>query len=420
MPAITPPPGGASTAALIGRILLPFGIAYFFSFLYRTVNAVAGPEIAASLDLTPGDLGLVTSAYFLTFALFQIPLGILLDRYGPRIVEAALLVVAAGGALVFAMADSIMALAIGRGLIGLGVSACLMAALKANVQWFPAARLPLANGIILSMGGLGAIAATTPVQIALTMTDWRMIFIALAVMTVAVAALLFAVGPRHAKAGESESWGEAIRGAARIFRSPVFLRIAPLVVLSQATFLAYHGLWAAIWMRDVAAVPAADVAAILGIATTGIIFGSLGTGLIADRLRQRGVPVLRTALGFSLAFIAVQAALVFGLPVPEIALWTAFAFFGLSSMLYFAVLNAAFPPELGGRVSTAVNMLVFSSAFLLQWLVGVLLDPWEGADRIFAHRAIFGTLAGLQLAAILILPRHVATRDDPAAEESKS
>ena len=89
-------------------------------------------------------------------------------------------------------------------------------------------------------------------------------------------------------------------------------------------------------------------------------------------------------------------------------------------MLYFAVLNAAFPPELGGRVSTAVNMLVFSSAFLLQWLVGVLLDPWEGADRIFAHRAIFGTLAGLQLAAIPILPRHVATRDDPAAEESKS
>ena len=257
MPAITPPSGGTNTAALIGRILLPFGIAYFFSFLYRTVNAVAGSEIAASLDLTPGDLGLVTSAYFLTFALFQIPLGILLDRYGPRIVEAALLVVAAGGALVFAMADSITALAIGRGLIGLGVSACLMAALKANVQWFPAARLPLANGIIIAMGGLGAIAATTPVQIALTVTDWRMIFTALAVMTVAVAVLLFAVGPRHAKAGQSESWGAAIRGAARIFRSPVFLRIAPLVVLSQATFLAYHGLWAAIWMRDVAGVPAA-------------------------------------------------------------------------------------------------------------------------------------------------------------------
>jgi len=419
MPAITPPSGGTSTAALIGRILLPFGIAYFFSFLYRTVNAVAGSEIAASLDLTPGDLGLVTSAYFLTFALFQIPLGILLDRYGPRIVEAALLVVAAGGALVFAMADSITALAIGRGLIGLGVSACLMAALKANVQWFPAARLPLANGIIIAMGGLGAIAATTPVQIALTVTDWRMIFTALAVMTVAVAVLLFAVGPRHAKAGQSESWGAAIRGAARIFRSPVFLRIAPLVVLSQATFLAYHGLWAAIWMRDVAGVPAADVAAILGIATTGIIFGSLGTGLIADRLRQRGVPVLRTALGFSLAFIAVQAALVFGLPVPEIALWTAFAFFGLSSMLYFAVLNAAFPPELGGRVSTSVNMLVFSSAFLLQWLVGVLLDPWEGADRVFAHSAVFGTLAGLQLAAILILPSRVATRDDPGSEEAQ-
>ena len=87
--------------------------------------------------------------------------------------------------------------------------------------------------------------------------------------------------------------------------------------------------------------------------------------------------------------------------MPEIALWTAFAFFGLSSMLYFAVLNAAFPPELGGRVSTSVTMLVFSSAFLLQWLVGVLLDPWEGADRVFAHRAVFGTLG------------RTATRRDP-------
>jgi len=268
------------------------------------------------------------------------------------------------------------------------------------------------------MGGLGgAIAATTPVQIALTQTDWRMIFIALAAMTVAVAVLLFAVGPRHTKTGVPESWGEAIRGAGRVFLSPVFLRIAPLVVIGQATFLAYHGLWAAIWMRDVEGVPAANVAAILGIATTGIIFGSLGTGLIADRLRQRGVPVLHTALGFSLCFIAVQAALVFGLPLPGIILWTAFAFFGLSTMLYYAVLNAAFPPELGGRVSTAVNMLVFSTAFVLQWLVGMLLEPWDGAERVLAHRAIFGTLAGLQFLALFILPRRVATRDDPKAEE---
>ena len=138
------------------------------------------------------------------------------------------------------MADSIAALTIGRGLIGLGVSACLMAALKANVQWFPAARLPLANGIILSMGGLGAIAATTPVQIALTQTDWRMIFIALAAMTVAVAVLLFAVGPRHTKNGRTRELGVrpfAERGGVSSSHRS-FLRIAPLVVIGQATFLA--------------------------------------------------------------------------------------------------------------------------------------------------------------------------------------
>ena len=110
------------------RVLLPFVFGYFLSYLFRVVNAVAGPALADEIGLDAGDLGLLTSIYFLTFAAFQLPLGVLLDRYGPRLVEAVLLVFAAAGAGLFAIAGDLTSLMVGRGLIGLGVSACLMAA----------------------------------------------------------------------------------------------------------------------------------------------------------------------------------------------------------------------------------------------------------------------------------------------------
>jgi sugar phosphate permease len=85
------------------RIFVPYAIGYFFSYLYRVVNAVIAPDLVAELGLGPADLGLLTSVYFLTFAAFQLPLGVLLDRFGPRKTEACLLVFAALGAFVFAI-----------------------------------------------------------------------------------------------------------------------------------------------------------------------------------------------------------------------------------------------------------------------------------------------------------------------------
>ena len=121
-------------------LVLPFAAGYFLSYLFRTVNAVIGPQIATELALGDNALGLLTSTYFLAFGAAQLPLGMLLDRFGPRRVEAALLVVAACGAAVFALADGLGGLASGRALIGLGVSACLMASFKAFSQCFPVER----------------------------------------------------------------------------------------------------------------------------------------------------------------------------------------------------------------------------------------------------------------------------------------
>src|SRR5688500_10785151 len=135
--------------------------------------------------------------YFFSFGLFQIPLGVLLDRYGPRRVNAALLVLATAGALLFAGASSFEGLVIARALIGLGVSACLMACMQAFILWFPRERLSSMIALAYSMGGLGALSASAPVEIALRYFSWREIFAALGVAALALCAVLVFIVPEH-------------------------------------------------------------------------------------------------------------------------------------------------------------------------------------------------------------------------------
>ena len=146
------------------QIILPFAMGYFLSYLYRVINAVLAPNLVTDIGIDPSQLGLLTGAYFITFGTFQVPLGVLLDRYGPRRIESLLLLVAAAGAWIFAHATTLYGLVLGRGLIGLGVSACLMAAFKAYVIWFPRQQLPQINGIQMAAGGMGALFATAPVE----------------------------------------------------------------------------------------------------------------------------------------------------------------------------------------------------------------------------------------------------------------
>jgi sugar phosphate permease len=172
------------------RVLLPFALGYYMSYVYRAINAVIAPDLVRDVGLDAASLGLLTSMYYLTFAAVQLPLGLVLDRVGPRRTEAALLLFAAAGALIFAIAQSLSGLAIGRGLIGLGVSACLMAGVTAFARWFPRERLAFINGCLFTAGGLGAITATAPVEAALAVTDWRGVFVALAAATLAVAIVI--------------------------------------------------------------------------------------------------------------------------------------------------------------------------------------------------------------------------------------
>lgn len=395
---------------LVARVFLPFAAGYFLSYLYRSVNAVIGPDLTRTLGLDPGQMGLLTSTYFLTFAAAQLPLGLLLDRFGPRRVESALLLVAAAGAAAFALADGLADLVIGRALIGFGVSACLMAAFKANVLFFPRERLPLVNGVVLAAGGLGALSATAPVEAALHLTDWRGVFLVLAGLTLAEAAALFLLVPERPAATGGGGLAHQLRETGQIYGSGVFWRLAALPMVSQATFMAIQGLWAGPWLRDVAGFDRPAAADHLLAMAGGMVAGFLFNGALAERLGRVGIPPATVAMvGMSL-FIADQALITAGWLAAPTLMWAAFGYLGTSGTLMYAALTQSFPPHLAGRVNTALNLVVFVAAFATQWGMGRIIDAWpKGAQGSppDAYQAAFGTMLALQLVALgwLLLTR---------------
>lgn len=389
----------------IARVFTPFALGYFLSYTYRTVNAVIAPDLVAEMGLNANALGLLTSAYFLSFAAFQIPLGILLDHFGPRRVESALLLFAALGAGLFAMAEGMSGLIIARGLIGFGVSACLMASFKAYVMWFPKEKLPLVNGFQLMAGGLGALAATSPVEAMLNITDWRGIFWLLAIATLIVAAMIYFVVPDGKHKQGNATFTDALKGVGEVFSSPLFWRVAPVTVMSQATFLSTQSLWSGPWLADVAGMGRDEVASGLFLIASSMIAGFFFWGALAERLHKYfGIRPLPVSLFGMSAFACVQAILVYQTVDYAILAWMAFGFFGTSGIVAYAGLSQSFPHGLAGRVNTGVNLLAFMLAFAGQWLSGIIIDLWSGPGNTGYAAAgyawAFATLLAFQLCAL--------------------
>src|SRR5436190_17001261 len=207
-------------------VFCPFAAGYFLSFFFRHVTAVISKDLTGEFGLTPADLGFLTSMYLLTFAAFQLPLGVLLDRYGPRRVVASLLISAAAGALVFALAKDLVGLSIGRALIGLGVSAGLMGAIKAFSLWFPLERLATLNGLYLAVGGLGALSATAPAEALVAALGWRGMFWILACLAALVALVVYFVVPEKPLPGEGQTIAAQLRSFGGVFGTVAFWRIA--------------------------------------------------------------------------------------------------------------------------------------------------------------------------------------------------
>lgn len=392
-------------ASIALRVFLPFAAGYFLSYIYRAVNAVIAPDLVIDAALSGADLGFLTSVYFLAFAFFQLPLGVLLDRFGPRRVEAVLLLFAAAGSIVFALGSDLASLTVGRALIGLGVSCCMMASFKAFVLWFRPQRLPLVNGCLLSFGALGALAATLPVEWWLAaVSDWRGLFLALAVFCAAVALAVFTVVPDHHEAPAHLTLKDQLGGLKVIFCDGFFWRIGIGASMSQGAALAVAGLWAGPWLRDVAGLSRPEVASHLMLVAAALGAGFFTMGAVAERLSRLGVrPVTIAGAGMA-ALTLVMAVMAVGAPDELWLLLAAFGFFSSSGSLSYAVLSQHFPRQLAARANTAQNMLVFTFAFSMQWAIGAIVGYWE--DPVTqqyspeGYQVAFGGLVILQVSAL--------------------
>ena len=202
------------------------------------------------MALGPADLGLLTSVYFLTFAAAQIPIGVLLDRYGPRRIQSVLLLIAAAGAALFGTVEGFIPLLVARAMIGLGVAAALMAGLKAIVLWFPRERVALVNSYMIMLGALGAVTATAPAERMLDWTGWRGLFELLAAATAACAVVIYFVVPEPVSI-TSLPKSSAPPSLKTVYADPRFWRLAPLSATCVGSAWALQGLWAAPWLTDV-------------------------------------------------------------------------------------------------------------------------------------------------------------------------
>jgi MFS family permease len=374
------------------RVFLPFAAGYYLSYLFRTINALIAERLASDLSLRASDLGLLTSAYFFTFAAAQLPLGILLDRYGPRRVQGAMFIVATGGAVLFASSHSFTGVVLARALIGLGVASALMAGLKAIVLWFPKERLALVNGGFIMLGALGAVTATAPAEWLLASTSWRHLFHLLAAAAAAVSLITYLTVPDPVSLPSSDPAPKSV-GLASVYRDARFWRIAPLSAAVIGTAWALQGLWAAPWLTEVEGVKHVVLVRHLFIMALALCGGAGVMGITMDQLRRWEIRPQTVLTVVAALFIAAQLAIIFRAPMPSYVLWSVVAATGSATVLSYAILSDYFPREVAGRANAALNVLHIGGAFLMQSAIGLVVERWAGADGhypIVAYQTAFG------------------------------
>jgi predicted MFS family arabinose efflux permease len=371
---------GADSKALFARVTLPLAVFGLINQAARTVMAVIGPVLAVEFALSASELGMLAACMLGAYAVVQLPGGMALDRVGARNVQAALGLLTAAGFALFALAESFATLVAARVVIGVGVSAGLMAIIKANAQWFAPAKVAFITGVAVSIGGLGSVLSTGPVAAALPAIGWRGILWVLCGLSAATALWILLSMPDR-RGGGSGGLQAELRVMASILRSPVFWRFAPAVAMLSVLNFAYLGLWAGPWLRDVAGYDRQGSANILLAYTLTMMVGALVVGAAASRVKARGHRPMLITLACTGGQVVAQIGLALQPTAPLVVgiLWMLFAFCVAGATAGYISVGQMFPHEQTARVATAVNTLTLGAAFVLQAAVGWILDLWPRA-----------------------------------------
>lgn len=392
-------------------VFIAFAVVYFFSALLRAVTATLAPVFSAELGLAAGELGLLAGAYFLGFAVMQLPLGSALDRWGPRRVLLAFLSAAVVGCVAFAAAGTLSHLLMARLLIGVGVSACLMAPLTCFRHHFSAGAQLRANSWMLMTGSLGMLASTLPVQWLLPVLGWRGLFLAVAAGLVLAMVGVLALVPRDTplrsapvpKAGVAAGTipqGSAAAGYRQVFSHPAFLRVAPLGFFAYGGLIAMQSLWIGPWLTQVGGRSPAQAAQGLFLVNLAMLCAFFCWGLAMPSLIRLGWAGERLIARVWPLGVLLLVLIVWQAQHAPAWLWALWCVCTSVVSLSQPAVAQVFPAELAGRALSAFNLVIFSGVFLLQWGIGLAIDALRAAGWavVPTYQAAF---AGFALACTL-------------------
>jgi MFS family permease len=362
-------------------VFVAFASAYFLSALLRAITATLSPTLTLEFGLQARDLGLLAGGYFFGFSLTQLPMGHWLDQHGPKKVVLSFLGVAVLGCLAFAWASDFAGLLLARVLIGVGVSACLMAPLTGYRRWLLLEKQQRANSWMLMTGAFGMLASTLPVQWLLPVMGWRWMFVCLALLIVLSMALMGWQVPQWRQAAPAVQQGEAPTGIlasyAQVWRHPYFRALTPMGFFNYGGLIAMQTLWAGPWMIKVAGYSALDAATglfwinvcmLITFWLWGLITPMLfARGFTANGLMTRGVPLI----------FCVQIYIVLAGADAGALHWALFCITSSFVSLAQPAVGMAFPSHLAGRALSAYNLVLFLGVFVVQWGVGLMIDGFK-------------------------------------------
>jgi MFS family permease len=388
-------------AGIALRIIAAFGFGFFLSMFTRASgNLLSGP-IRGDLGLSEATMGLTFGlAFFIAFGLAQLPIGVALDRYDPRRVNAAMLLVAAAGTVLFALSHGSGQMAVGRVLMGVGFAACMMSALKTYSLWFPVHKLPTINGVQFAIGILGTISASKPTEWLLRVTDWRGIVLGIGALALLASALLLTLAPRHRGKPSGETLVEQIKGIALVYRDAYFWRTTPWSFVSIGISQGVGTLYVVPWLTAAAGLSTASAANILFAVSTASIVNYLLVGHLIEWLGRRGFSLMTVPYTGILVSMVMMAVIIASPTTMPMLFWVIWSLAIGWASLTVAGLARAFPLHLAGRVYTDFNQMSFLITSLVQMLVGALLDVFpQGADGPAAdtYRLAFAAVLGLQV-----------------------
>ena len=354
-------------------IFLVFAFGYFLSCLLRAVTATLSPVLSSEFNLNAGDLGLLAGGYFLGFATMQIPLGYLLDNYGPKKIVSAFLLIAIIGTLSFAVAQNFSGLLISRVLIGIGVSACLMGPLTGYRIWFKDKYQQRSNSWMLMVASLGFVFSTLPVQILLPFFGWRYIFFTIAGLIVICIFLLFIFLPNWENQNSTKITNKS-GNLSEVWSNKFFQSTIPLGLFNYGGIMAIQTLWAGPWMVRVTGYTPLESATGLFWINVTMLIAFLIWGYLLPKISSSVKDAVKLIkLGLPISYIILFILIILG----EKAGVFLITFYILTSIVLSLAQPAVamkFPTNLAGKSLTSFNLLIFVGTFIVQWSIGLLID----------------------------------------------